>query len=456
MPQARKVINMIKLENTVTPSPEQWQATIRGARNPMNSWGKSDSQFWPGNMRIGENDLDLMKRLIKAGTDHSKFMRFLSVMVDITAPLYWWSEYDTYKVGTVANSCSKMHKLMSKPFEMSDFSFDKLPGFKNEIKQFRPEIDEESEIWKKIDDDYEVSDKGRIRHGMRVLSGSVHKDNYILVTLHRKQQPIHRIVAKAFIPNPDNKPEVNHIDGNKMNNATNNLEWVTSSENQTHAMKNGLQPKPVSTYKGKFTSEQRNEIKRLWDSGEISRRQLARMYGVSHTCICDIINDKYKYAESVNTFEESARPVIDMLNELRDSYLNCDDKASKKHIWYTIIQLLPSSYNQKRTVMLNYAVLRNIYHARAGHKLDEWQQFREWIETLPYSELITMDSVTKSNKDKIAELCEILKSDKLIREAFCGSVASALYEIPDGVDLSVQEIAERITNRVVGDENGSN
>ena len=122
MPQARKVINMIKLENTVTPSPEQWKATIRGTRNPMNSWGKSDSQFWPGHMRIGENDLDLMKRLIKAGTDHSKFMRFLPVMVDITAPLYWYKEFDTYKVGTVANSCSTMHKIQAKEFALDDFS----------------------------------------------------------------------------------------------------------------------------------------------------------------------------------------------------------------------------------------------------------------------------------------------------------------------------------------------
>lgn len=144
--------------------------------------------------------------------------------------------------------------------------------------------------------------------------------------------------------------------------------------------------------------------------------------------------------------------VLLVLNEARHCYLDSKDKS----YWWQMIQLLPSSYNQKRTVMLNYAVLRNIYHARAGHKLDEWQQFREWIETLPYSELITMDSVPKSNKDKIADLSEILKSDKLIREAFCGSVASALYEIPDGADLSVQEIAERITNRVVGDENGSN
>ena len=280
MPQVRKVINMIKIENTVTPSPEQWQATIRGTRNPMNSWGKSDSQFWPGHMRIGENDLGLMKRLVKAGTDHSKFMRFLPVTVDVTAPLYWWSEYDTYKVGTVANSCSKMHKIHAKEFTLNDFSYEHL---------------EEENV--------------------------------------------------------------------------------------------------------------------------------------------QILN-----------------ALIGVLNAQRN-YFNA---TKEKSFWWQMIQLLPTSYNQKRTVMLNYAVLRNIYHARAGHKLDEWRQFREWIESLPYSELITMDSAPKSNKDKIADLSEILKSDKLIWEAFCGSVASALYEIPDGVDLSVQEIAERITNRVVGDENGSN
>lgn len=291
MPQARKVINMIKIENTVTPSPEQWQATIRGTRNPMNSWGKSDSQFWPGHMRIGENDLDLMKRLIKAGTDHSKFMRFLPVMVDITAPLYWYKEFDTYKVGTVANSCSTMHKIQAKEFALDDFSCEHL----------------------------DIRTKSLLEEIIKALND----------------------YRKLYIEyNPDD-------------------------------------------------------------------------------------------------FEIKGCP-------------------SKKDIWWQMIQLLPSSYNQKRTVMLNYAVLRNIYHARARHKLDEWQQFREWIETLPYSELITMDSVPKSNKDKIADLSEILKSDKLIREAFCGSVASALYEIPDGVDLSVQEVAERITNRVVGDENGSN
>jgi hypothetical protein len=398
---------MIKIENVVLPSSEQWKAIIMGCRNPKNSWDKSDSEFnrevktyFDENdvpcidfrkFVIGPDDLKLMVKLCNAGADHGKFMRMIPVYLDITAPLYWWSEYDTYKVGTVANSCSKMHKLLYKPFEMSDFSFDKLPGFKNEIKQFRPEVDEEVELWKRIDADYDVSNQGRVRHGKRILSGSVHSDNYILVTLHGKQIPIHRLVAEAFIPNCEKKPEVNHIDGNKMNNAVDNLEWTTRAENQKHAVDNGLQPKPAKTYQGKFTAEQREEIKHLWDSGMFSRRQLSKKFGVSHTCINDILNDKYKYAESVNVFEEVARPIVDTLNELRDSYFVCENEASKKEIWYSILQLLPESYNQRRTVQLNYAVLRNMYHARKGHKLDEWRNFCAWMETLPYSRLITWD-----------------------------------------------------------------
>ena len=378
---------MLKIENVSTFG---WKAAIRGMRNPKNSWAQIDSAVVNGNgFVVGNNDYDLMYKLASAGTDHGKFMRMIVVTLDIVAPLYWWSEYDTYKVGTVANSCSKMHKLLYKPFEMSDFSFDKLPGFKNEIKQFRPEVDEEAELWRRIDADYDVSNQGRVRHGSRILSGSVHSDNYILVTLHGKQIPVHRLVAEAFIPNYEMKPEVNHIDGNKMNNAVDNLEWVTRAENQKHAVDNGLQPKPAKTYQGKFTAEQREEIKRLWDSGMLSRRQLAIKYGVSHTCVNDIINDKYKYAESVNVFEEVARPLVDMLNEMRDSYISCGDEMSRKQIWYSILQLLPESYNQKRTVMLNYAVLKSIYHARKDHKLDEWHTFCDWIESLPYSDLIT-------------------------------------------------------------------
>ena len=380
---------MLKIENVDIYG---WEATIRGARNPMNSWDKSDTVFFnEGEPKIGPNDHRLLMNLANAGPDHGKFLRMITVSLDITAPLYWWKEHDQYKVGTVTNSCSTMHRLMAKPFEMADFSFDKLPGYKNEVKQFRPEIDEEKEEWRKtsIDEYYEVSNYGRIRHDGRILSGSVHKDGYIFVNIRGKQYPAHRVVAEAFILNVDNKPFVNHKDGNKQNNQANNLEWCTQSENIVHAHAQRLQPSGLSTYKGKFTAEQREQIKELWDTGNLSRRELARQFGVSHTCIGDIINDKYKYAERVNIYEQIARPLVDTLNELRDSWFACEDESSKKIIWYSIIQLLPSSYNQKRTVTLNYQVLKTMYHARKHHKLDEWRNFCDWIITLPYSELIT-------------------------------------------------------------------
>lgn len=400
---------MIKIENVEVTG---WEHAIRGMRNPKNSWDKSDSKFTTQGDNggtdcpcdcplvmptIGENDLKLMTALRNAGTDHRKFMRMIAVYLDITAPLYWWSEYDTYKVGTVANSCSKMHKLLSKPFEMIDFSFDKLPGYRNEINQYRPLIDEDmvaKEIWVYLDNDYDVSNYGRVKHKFkshyRLISGSLHKDGYIFVTLHGKQYPLHRIVAYLFDnDNYSKELVVNHKDGNKQNNFANNLEWVTQQENVKHSYENNLQPKKINNYKGKFTAEQREEIKALWDSGEKSKRQIARHYGVSNTCINDIINDKYKYAENTNVYEEIARPLVDILNEMRDSYLNCDDEDSKKQIWYSILQLLPSSYNQKRTVMLNYEVLANMYKSRKSHKLDEWRKFCKWIEILPYSELIT-------------------------------------------------------------------
>jgi hypothetical protein len=210
---------------------------IRGLRNPMNSWEKSDSvhctfesyghcsgcdldgycteKHHNDEFVIGKKDHALMQRLVKAGSDHSKFMRMITVYMDITAPLYWWKEFDTYKVGTVANSCSTMHKIHAKEFELDDFSHEHLTPL-------------------------------------------------ALSTLER---------------------------------------------------------------------------------------------------------------------------VVDMLNNYRaDFTLN-----KMKDDWWQMIQLLPSSYNQKRTVMLNYAVLRNMYHARKNHKLDEWRKFCEWVEMLPYSELITED-----------------------------------------------------------------
>ena len=385
---------MIKIENT---NVYGFEAAIRGMRNPMNSWEKSDSYHDDDAFVLGKNDLALMKSLVKAGSDHSKFMRMITVTCDITAPLYFYKEWDTYKVGTVRNSCSTMHTLLSRPFEMSDFSFDKLTGYRNQVKQFCPPIDEDmvaNEVWIGFDDEYDISNYGRVKHKFkshyRIISGSIHSDGYIFVTMHGRQYPLHRLVAKLF--HSDTYSEnlvVNHKDGNKQNNFADNLEWVTQSENVQHSYANNFQPKGTNTYTGKFTPQQRNEIKALWDSGEKSKREIARMYGVSHSCICGIINDKYKYADKVNIYEEIARPLVDTLNELRDSYISCDDTGSRETIWYNIIQLLPSSYNQRATVQMNYAVLRNMYHARKNHKLDEWHTFCEWIESLPYSEIIT-------------------------------------------------------------------
>ena len=230
---------MIKLEHTVLPSPEQMEFVIEGMRNPMNSWDKSDSTIQYGldedfyhvkECILGYNDYNLMTRLAKAGTDHRKFMRMMLVYVRITAPLYWWKEADTYKIGTVANSCSTMHKIQEKEFTLEDFSTE-------------------------------------------------HLDDILLGT---------------FIPTVNN----NHI--------------------------------------------------------------------------------------TVSPKEVLERFTIPSLNHARTEFIETKDKK----YWWQMIQLLPSSYNQTRNVMLNYEVLSNMYHSRKNHKLDEWRKFCKWIENLPCAELI--------------------------------------------------------------------
>lgn len=222
---------MIKLENVVLASPEQMEFIIEGMRNPMNSWEKSDSEKeftnakWPEEMFIlGENDHSLMQRLSNAGTEHRKYMRMMPVYVRITAPLYWWKEFDTYKVGTVANSCSTMHKIQEKEFTLDDFSHEHL----------------------------DIRTRKILEETIKALNDY----RYIYINY-----------------NPDD-------------------------------------------------------------------------------------------------FEIKGCP-------------------SKKDIWWQMIQLLPSSYNQTRNVMMNYEVLANIYRQRKNHKLDEWREFCKWIESLPYSEMIT-------------------------------------------------------------------
>ena len=241
---------MIRIENAETCG---WEAAIRGMRNPMNSWEKSDSIFvqdgeyhdiygndgpYYGTMldtetffELGANDHDLMMRLRNAGTDHRKFMRMITVYLDITAPLYWWKEFDTYKVGTVANSCSTMHKIADKEFTLEDFSCEHLTTQSIEC----------------------------LKNTIGLLN--MYRSLYILKTDKQVDQ-------------------------------------------------------------------------------------------------CTVMSDE------------------------------CYTRY-KKDIWWQMIQLLPTSYNQRRTVMLNYEVLANIYKSRKNHKLDEWHTLCDWIETLPYSELIT-------------------------------------------------------------------
>lgn len=238
---------MLKIENAEVIG---WEHAIRGMRNPKNSWEKSDSnwryvapaqrenhilasysddsEFW-----IGPNDADLMNRLRNAGTDHRKFMRMITVYLDITAPLYWWKEFDTYKIGTVANSCSTMHKIAAKEFTPEDFSHEHLLNMANND----------------AGDALFLNDANNIR-----------------------------------------------VDGDDLLGLT-----------------------------------------------------------------------------------------INVLNYYRGRYI----KTKDKRYWWQLIQLLPSSYNQRRTVMLNYEVLANIYKSRRNHKLDEWHTFCDWIESLPYPELIT-------------------------------------------------------------------
>lgn len=226
---------MLKIEKTDI---HGWEAAIRGARNSFNSWDKSDSepQYMcmddkhrcpDGPYRIGPNDYELMKKLAKAGPSHAKYRRFITVTMDVTGPLYWWKEMDTYKVGTVGNSCSTMHKIADKEFELEDFSCEHLEDIENVYY------------------------------------------------------------------------------------ASNALYWPY--------------------------------------------------------------------------FKHAFKEMINLLNTARTIYLETKDKK----YWWQMIQLLPSSYNQKRTLLVNYEVLANIYQQRKGHKLDEWRTFCEWIEGLPMSEIIT-------------------------------------------------------------------
>ena len=418
MAQERKC-QVIKIENVVVSG---WEAAIRGMRNPMNSWMKSDSHVCTEETAndcicpmvesghspcvcndgqygycIGVNDMTLMKKLSAAGSVHGKYLRFITVTADVVAPLYWWKEFDTYKVGTVANSCSTMHKIHAKEFTLDDFSHEHLISEYTAKNYFDIPHDVTADIRPVANlSDYDVGADGIVyswKSGERtVLKPRVDIDGYKTVGLYAdgkvKRFKVHRLVTEAFLPKEDGKDCVNHRDGNKWNNSIDNLEWCTRSENSKHACENGLNVYGSKQRDGKakqrrFSVEQIGEIKSLYQAG-ISQRDIGKMYGCDHSVISEIVNDKI-YKEIDRLPLEQLEYTIEILNSLRASY----NENGDKRYWYSMIQLLPSSYNQRRTVLLNYAVLANIYKCRKEHKLDEWRNFCKWIEALPYSEVIT-------------------------------------------------------------------
>lgn len=380
---------MLKIENVDI---HGWEAAIRGARNPLNSWKHSDTSYGTGEpfQSIGPNDLRLLRNLANAGPDHGKFLRMINVTADITGPLYWYKQFDAYKIGTVTNSCSTMHRLTHKPFELSDFSFDQIERI--ERKPYTDiamgEEDYAREEWRTIEGHpkYAVSNYGNIVNvkSQRVLKQCVNSSGYKKVVLNKENEYVHRLVATAFISNPDCLPEVNHKDGNKWNNRVDNLEWVSKSDNAKHAFAEGLRcvngytRYRVAKSAHRFDAGEIAAIRNMYDSG-MTKQEISEALGCCSSVICNILNG-HTYREIEMESFDVARVVVDYLNELRDKYLETNDKT----YWWSIVQLLPSSYNQKRTVQVNYAVLKAMYHARRNHKLDEWHTFCDWVETLPY------------------------------------------------------------------------
>lgn len=419
---------MIKLENVVLTSPKQMNFIIEGMRNPMNSWNKSDSDItkyderYDINFLLGENDHSLMQRLSNAGIEHRKYMRMMPVYVKITAPLYWWAEADTYKIGTVRNSCSFMHKGVSKEFSINDFSLKdkriysilnpltkktyklKYPYKTNEFKIFTDPNGRTYQVYKNgyvLREAFDYIDSwgsGRTRHfeeAPAILYQN--KSGYFIVKLSGRnggQMPLSRMVAEMWCEKTEGAIQVDHIDGDKGNNSAENLEWVTPKENMVRGIKNdlfdelsGLHHK-YKEWKNSATvisPEKRSTFLRDCRNG-LTCKELAKKYNITPN---QANNSRYVMNKSENEdlFQECYlwEQIINQLNYLRSLYLETKDMQ----VFQQLRCVLPQGYLQTSNVMLNYEVLANIYRQRKNHKLDEWREVCKWIESLPYSELIT-------------------------------------------------------------------
>lgn len=413
---------MIKIEHVVTASPEQMEFIIEGMRNPKNSYDKSDSTYGIDNFEIGVNDFNLMKTLSIAGSDHRKYMRMMPIYVRISAPIYFLAEFDTYKIGTVRNSCSFMHKGVSRPFNINDFSlhnrriYDVLNDFETRVYSLTyPYITNEYRIYtaengrtykvfkngKIVKEAFDYVDNygsGRKRH-FDESDATVYQNSsgYFVIKLSGRNGghiSLHRMVAEVWCDKPEGASQVNHIDGNKGNNSAENLEWVTPSENVQKALEMGLYDNLKSLHKAYklwkhcvklIPLEDRLSFKSDADSG-MSYKDLSSKYNLTINQVCNLVYS-LRHSNNEMLFQECLiwEKIINTLNSLRELYLETKDEQ----VFQQIRCLLPQGYMQTSNYMLNYEVLANIYHARKNHRLDEWRDFCKWIETLPYSDLIT-------------------------------------------------------------------
>lgn len=453
---------MIKIENTVTPSPEQWEIIILGARNAMNSWDRSDSDYRPilckrcdecqtflneswddcdncevdiltkkhDGFMIGPNDHDLMMRLAKGGPVHAKYRRMLEVYCDITAPLYWLAELDTYKIGTVKNSCSFMHKGVSKPFDITDFSIKNEKIYEAlkplEKKNYRLTYPYETDDFKIYTDingrtyrvyrngrvireafDYVDNwGKGRTRHFEEKEATIYQNSNgYFIVKLSGRPNrhiSLHKLVALMWCEKPEgiNVLQVDHKDTNKGNNSAENLEWVIPKDNMRRAVDSGLYDNLSSLHRhyrswknnhDVIPNDKRLEFKIDVDKG-LTHKELAEKYNITPSQ-ANNIRSYMRYSGYEDLFQECYiwDRILTELNYLRDLYLETKDEQ----VFQAIRCLLPQGYTQRSTYMFNYEVLANIYHSRKDHRLDEWRDFCNWIQSLPYSEIITGEIETE-------------------------------------------------------------
>ena len=434
---------MLKIEHVVTPSAEQMKFIIEGMRNPKNSWERSDSRLeGDGFDSIGENDSKLMHTLAIAGTEHRKFLRMMPIYLRVTAPLYWWAEADTYKVGTVRNSCSFMHKGLSKEFSINDFSIknnqiyeilNPLPRKSYELiypyktDEFRIFTDHNGRTYKVYKNGYVIREAfdyvdnwgtGRTRH-IKEGPATIYKNNngYFIVKLSGRNgghMPLSRMVADVWCDKHENATQVDHIDGDKGNNSAENLEWVSASENMRRSVDTGLSDNLFSLHRKYKIWKNLSRVVPINErssfyidiSRDTTHKDLAEKYKIT-TEQANNLRSGMNKSENEFLFQECYiwECLIAHLNYLRELYLETSDEQ----VFQQIRCLLPQGYLQTSNIMLNYEVAMTIYRQRKNHKLDEWHVFCDWIEKLPYIDIFMKNEEDKNTEDNNKPIeCNIL------------------------------------------------